>query len=132
MLRQATELLGFGLSPSTAARRYLNELKVLRHGSRLHPWKEMNFDLGNTVLARIWKIERDIVTAYRYRHDIGPAKWNGNTFHRRSKRSHDGAYCRAVADEQAKAQSVRLADILMRRATRSPLPVGFDADRLLP
>jgi hypothetical protein len=129
-LRQATELLCFGLASGTAARRYLDALEVLRHGSRRHPWNEMNFDLGNTVLARIWKVRRDIITTYRHRHGIGPAKWNGNTFHPSSRRANDATYCRAVADERAKAQSIRPAGIPARHATRSPPPAFLESNRL--
>lgn len=103
--RQAAGLLGFSLNVNTAARRYLDSLNVLQPGGPRIPWSAMNFDLNNTILAEIWKIRREIITTYRYRHGIGPAKWNGNTFHPTSQRAKHTGYRRAVEREEVKVNT---------------------------
>jgi len=104
---QAAAILGMKLAPSTRARRFLDEQAVLRDGLRKHPWHAMNFELGNTALARIWGIRRDVIATRRFRHRLGPPKWSGVSYDSHCVNTTDAQYRRALVTERKKTRTFR-------------------------
>lgn len=106
---QAAKILGMTLALSTRVRRFLDEQDVLHDARRItkHPWHLMNFDLGNTALAQIWGISRDVIASHHFRHGLGSPKWRWASYGSHGTKAKDARYRRVIAAERIKAQKFR-------------------------
>lgn len=104
---QAEKATGLSLGRGSSAREFIEKHLPLRPKTSLHPWHRMNFDLGDTDLARIWNITLAIVSARRRSLNFGPARWRQGERKAFSDQKERRAYHEAIRRQERLSISVK-------------------------